>query len=86
MVVMASSFDRLKEMGIYDNSMLVLRDTKTSLDRVFYFRKDETIHTEISQKYDKTLIFELASASGFVVNKAFVDTRNYFTDQVWVCA
>ncbi len=57
-----------------------------ALDRVFHFRKDETIHTEISQKYDEQLIGELTSASGFVVDKAFVDSRNYFTDQVWVCA
>ncbi len=57
-----------------------------ALDRVFHFRKDETIHTEISQKYDQALIGELSSASGFVVSKAFVDSRNYFTDQIWVCA
>ena len=56
------------------------------LDRVFHFYKGETIQTEISQKYDDTLIGELASASGFVVEKAFVDSRNYFTDQIWVCA
>ena len=57
-----------------------------ALDAVFHFHKGETIQTEISQKYDETLIFELASASGFAVDKAFVDSRNYFTDQVWVCA
>lgn len=57
-----------------------------ALDAVFHFCEGETIHTEISQKYDETLIFELASSSGFVVDKAFVDSRNYFTDQVWVCA
>jgi uncharacterized SAM-dependent methyltransferase len=57
-----------------------------ALDRDFHFRKDETIHTEISQKYDEALIGELTSASGFVVAKAFVDSRNYFTNQIWVCA
>jgi hypothetical protein len=41
---------------------------------------------EISQKYDAALISELTSASGFVVETSFVDSRNYFTDQVWVCA
>ncbi len=57
-----------------------------ALDRVFHFYKGETIQTEISQKYDDTLIGELASAAEFVVDKAFVDSRNYFTDQIWVCA
>lgn len=56
------------------------------LDRVFHFRKGETIQTEISQKYDETLITELVSAAGFVVDRAFVDSRNYFTDQIWLCA
>ncbi len=57
-----------------------------AVDRVFHFYKGETIQTEISQKYDDALIGELAAASGFVVDKAFVDSRNYFTDQIWVCA
>ena len=57
-----------------------------ALDRVFHFYKGETIQTEISQKYDDALIGELASDSGFVVDKAFVDSRNYFTDQIWVRA
>jgi len=57
-----------------------------ALERVFHFCKGETIQTEISQKYDETLIGELVSAAGFVVDKAFVDSRNYFTDQIWACA
>ena len=54
------------------------------LDRTFHFHQGESIHMEISQKYDETLIGELASASGFIVKQAFIDSRNYFTDQVWV--
>ena len=54
------------------------------LDRDFQFQKDEDIHTEVSQKYDEQLIGELTAASGFVVEQSFVDSRNYFTDQVWV--
>ena len=54
------------------------------LDHAFHFHKGESIHMEISQKYDETLIGELTSASGFIVKQAFIDSRNYFTDQVWV--
>lgn len=54
------------------------------LDRDFQFQKDEDIHMEVSQKYDEQLIGELTAASGFVVEQSFVDSRNYFTDQVWV--
>ncbi len=57
-----------------------------ALNRVFHFSRGENIHLEISQKYDEALIGDLSSASGFVVEKSFVDSRNYFTDQVWVCA
>jgi dimethylhistidine N-methyltransferase len=54
------------------------------LDRDFQFQKGEDIHTEVSQKYDEQLIGKLTAASGFVVEQSFVDSRNYFTDQVWV--
>ena len=57
-----------------------------ALNSDFHFRKNEVIHTEISQKYDERLIGELTSAAGFVVDKAFVDSRGYFTDQIWGCA
>jgi L-histidine N-alpha-methyltransferase len=54
------------------------------LDTDFHFHKGEDIHMEVSQKYDEQLIGELATASGFVVERSFVDSQNYFTDQVWV--
>jgi L-histidine N-alpha-methyltransferase len=54
------------------------------LDKDFHFHKGEDIHMEVSQKYDEQLIGELATASGFVVERSFVDSQNYFTDQVWV--
>ena len=56
-----------------------------ALDRNFHFRKHEVIHTEISQKYDESIIGELTSAAGLNVDKMFVDSRGWFTDQIWVC-
>ena len=47
------------------------------------FQKGERIHTEISRKYDETMISEMSSAAGFEVEAMFCDRRNYFTDQVW---
>jgi L-histidine N-alpha-methyltransferase len=88
--------DSFEHVPVYDPASGVARSGLRSrveqnvrvaaLDCVFHFRRDEIIHTEISQKYDEVLIGELSSAAGFVVDKAFVDSRNYFTDQVWVCA
>jgi L-histidine N-alpha-methyltransferase len=88
--------DSFEHVPVYDVASGIARSDLRSrveqnvrvaaLERVFHFHKGETIHTEISQKYDEILIGELTLASGFVVNKAFVDSRNYFTDQIWVCA
>lgn len=55
-----------------------------ALDKVFYFRKDELIRTELSKKYTLNEIGELATKSGFIVEKNFFDQKRYFTDSLWV--
>ncbi|WP_231489753.1 L-histidine N(alpha)-methyltransferase [Pedobacter sp. Leaf170] len=52
----------------------------------FNFSKDEYILMEISQKYSKQEIEELANASGFKVVKYFTDEQHYFVDAVWKVA
>jgi dimethylhistidine N-methyltransferase len=55
-----------------------------ALDIEVKFRKDELIFTEISRKYSHELIGELAAESGFSVVRDLIDSRNYFTDSIWI--
>ena len=56
----------------------------TALDRDFHFAEGEKIFMEISQKYDRQLIDTLTKGAGFKVDKRHQDSRNYFTNQIWV--
>ncbi|MCH7507991.1 MAG: L-histidine N(alpha)-methyltransferase [Proteobacteria bacterium] len=88
------NLDSFEHVPVYDLASGTARSSLRSrveqnvrvaaLDRVFHFHQGEAIHMEISQKYDEALIGELTSASGFIVDQVFTDSRNYFTDQVWV--
>ena len=88
------NLDSFEHVPVYDLASGTARSSLRSrveqnvrvaaLDRVFHFHQGEAIHMEISQKYDEALIGELTSASGVIVDQVFTDSRNYFTDQVWV--
>ncbi|MBO9153513.1 L-histidine N(alpha)-methyltransferase [Chitinophaga sp. GCM10012297] len=47
------------------------------------FQKDECIWTEISQKYSKDQIRQMATNSGFIHTSEFLDSRSWFMDAVW---
>jgi len=68
-------------------SYLISRKQQTvfigALGREFSFDPWELILTEISQKYDETMIGELAGSTGFRVKRNFTDSRNYFVDSLW---
>ncbi|MEQ8413557.1 MAG: L-histidine N(alpha)-methyltransferase [Imperialibacter sp.] len=53
-------------------------------EAVYYFKKWEPIHVEISRKFDFETINELAASSGFDVVKNLRDKDEYFTDSLWV--
>ncbi|MCK7589039.1 L-histidine N(alpha)-methyltransferase [Subsaxibacter sp. CAU 1640] len=53
------------------------------LDRVITFDQNELIWTELSKKYSIEEIEELATKTGFYVNKHFLDCKHYFTDSLW---
>ena len=54
------------------------------LSQSFSFEKWEPIFMEISQKYSLHDIQHLAKHSGYKIEKNFFDSRNYFTDSLWV--
>jgi L-histidine N-alpha-methyltransferase len=55
-----------------------------ALEKTFCFDRWEAIHTENSNKYDFSQITSLAEKSGFNIVKSFFDSKNYFTDTLWM--
>lgn len=58
--------------------------TSHLLEKTFDFERNELIWTELSQKFSFQEIDELAKESGFSVIKNITDSRNYFTDSLWI--
>jgi len=53
------------------------------LNRMFYFKPWEPIHTESSYKFLIDDIENLARRGGFTVRKNFFDSRHYFAESLW---
>ena len=67
--------------------LVSLTDQEITLEvthKKYHLRKHEAIHTETSRKYSLQEIENLASHNGFRVKRHFVDSRNYFTDSLWI--
>lgn len=47
------------------------------------FKKDECIWTEISQKYSKDQIREMAIHNGFIQTAEFLDSKSWFMNAIW---
>ncbi|MEE9355501.1 MAG: L-histidine N(alpha)-methyltransferase [Methylococcaceae bacterium] len=54
-----------------------------ALAKSFDFYAWETIHTEISEKYNQTKINEIAVAAGFDITDQWADPRQYFMNSLW---
>jgi dimethylhistidine N-methyltransferase len=68
-------------------SFLISREKQTvtikALDQSFDIEQWEAIFMEISQKYTRSMIEELASASDFDIETEFFDEVNFYTDSLW---
>lgn len=68
-------------------SFLISQEKQTvhieALDRSFDFEQWEAIFMEISQKYTRAMIEELAAESGFEIDRDFFDPENFYTDSLW---
>lgn len=68
-------------------SFLISREKQTvnlrALGHAFEFEQWEPIFMEISQKYTRPMIEELAEGSGFVIEKDFFDEEYFYTDSLW---
>lgn len=51
-----------------------------ALDKTYHFNSGETIHTEISRKYNDTIINKIIEHTDFTVSAVLHDSKNYFAD------
>lgn len=69
-------------------SFLISRERQTvhiaALNRSFEIEQWEAIFMEISQKYTRAMIEELATESGFEIETEFFDDENFYTDSLWL--
>lgn len=54
-----------------------------AIDQSFHFDAWEAIYVELSLKYSKEEIDQLASEAGFKVIRNFYDDKKYFADSLW---
>ncbi|MGD9563818.1 MAG: L-histidine N(alpha)-methyltransferase [Pyrinomonadaceae bacterium] len=68
-------------------SFLISREKQTvnikALGRRFEFEQWEAIFMEISQKYTRPMIEDLAAESGFEIEQEFFDNENFYVDSLW---
>lgn len=57
--------------------------TFESMQKTIHFDQWELLHVEVSQKFDKTMIEQMAKNAGFTINEYFYDEKNYFTDVIF---
>ncbi|MFI8377389.1 L-histidine N(alpha)-methyltransferase [Leeuwenhoekiella sp. NPDC079379] len=85
--------DNFKHWPVYDpesgttKSFLVSTKDQTitiqKLNLDIHFSAWESIHTEISQKYDDDIVNWLAQEAGLYIEKQYTDHQNYFTDYIF---
>ncbi len=85
--------DKFKHWEVYDpetgtaKSYLVSLETQevtiAELGETFNFKQWETIHTEISQKYDDAVVEWLAEESGLSIESSFSDSKEYFKNYIF---
>jgi dimethylhistidine N-methyltransferase len=85
--------DKFRHYSSYDvftgamESYLVSLEKQTvyikAIGQSFSFDAWEPIHTEYSYKYLESDIKELASETGYVIEKQLYDSKKYFADSIW---
>ena len=71
------------ENGEIRSYLVSLLDQLVNIDacaKSYNFKKNELIYTELSKKYNKTKIEDLATKSGFKCIELFHDNNDYFAD------
>ncbi len=56
----------------------------SEINKEFHFTKWEPIFMELSQKYNPQMIHKMAADNGFAVMQEFTDSKEYFTNSLWI--
>lgn len=83
--------NRFEHFPIYNpmtgttSSYLVSKQVQTVeiMDSAIQFDAWEAIHMEISQKYDRRMINNLAGTAGFKIIENFYDEKKYYLNSLW---
>lgn len=82
-----SHYAQYRPLECAARSFLISREKQTvhiaGLNRSFDFEQWEAIFMEISQKYTRSMIEELAADSGFEIETEFFDEENFYTNSLW---
>jgi L-histidine Nalpha-methyltransferase len=82
-----SHYAQYRPMECAARSFLISRQKQTvtikALNRSFEFGQWEPIFMEISQKYTREMIEELASGGGFEIETEFFDPENFYVNSFW---
>lgn len=71
--------------GACKSFLVSLCDQKVQIEnRSFYFKENELIDMEISQKFSEQDIKKLAKDSGFHILNEIKDSKNWFVDSIWM--
>ncbi|MCA6068179.1 L-histidine N(alpha)-methyltransferase [Chryseobacterium sp. RG1] len=71
--------------GACRSFLVSLCDQKVEIEnRSFYFKENELIDMEISQKFSEQDIKKLAKDSGFHILNEIKDSKNWFVDSIWM--
>ena len=82
-----SHYAQYRPMECAARSFLISRERQTvtieALSRSFEFQQWEPIFMEISQKYTREMIEELAGSGSFEIETEFFDRENFYVDSFW---
>ena len=70
--------DRESRIEMHLESLIQQEVSIPALDLTINFRRGETIHTENSYKFTPESVDELLTRSGFAVERAWTDAKNWF--------
>ena len=72
------------ESGACKSYLVSLAEQKVKVgSEEFYFKKDEYIYMEISQKFTVEQTGEMAREAGFTPVQELLDSKNWFMDAIW---
>ena len=74
------------ETGTAKSFLVAEKEMTVTIDAIalnIHFEKWETIHTEISQKYDDKIVEWLAKESGLRIENDFIDKKGYYKNYIF---